>query len=395
MITARIDCLGGASGNMLLGALIDAGLDPAALEHALRGLALPAWSLAVDRVKRRGVTAIHVEVRHPEEHVHRHLPDIADIVWRADIPEEVKHRTLSVFERLADAEARVHGISRDEVHFHEVGAVDAIVDVTGVVLGLSMLEVDRVRVSPLPVGTGLIRCAHGEMPNPAPATAELLRGAPLRFTDVPGELVTPTGAALLVTLGSFEDGPSEGRIERIGYGAGTRDPAQMANVVRVTLTRDTDRSTGPTSHTDTVVVLETTIDDMNPQVFEHLLRRLFDKGALDAFLTPVMMKKSRPATQLTVICRPGNENELADLVLAETTTLGVRMQTVERRLLPREIITVTTAWGDARVKVAGGRLRPEYDDCRRIAEATGMPLLEVMERVAAEARASRACEQRS
>lgn len=389
MITARFDCLGGASGNMLLGALFDAGLDPAALEQALRGLALPPWSLVVERVTRHGVAAVHVDVRYPQEHVHRHLPDIAAIVWRADIPEAVKRRTLSVFERLADAEARVHGISRDEVHFHEVGAVDAIIDVTGVVLGLSMLGVDEVRVSPLPVGTGIIRCAHGDVPNPAPATAELLRGAPLRFTDVPGELVTPTGAALLVTLGTFERGPSEGRIERIGYGAGTRDPAQVANVVRVLLSRDVDRSTEPTGQTDTVVVLETGIDDMNPQVFEHVLRRLFEAGALDAFLTPVLMKKSRPATQLTVICRLGTEGALADIVLAETTTLGVRLQTVERRVLPREIVTIATAWGDVRVKRAGGRLQPEYEDCRRIAEATGTPLLEVMQRVRDQAHALR------
>lgn len=387
MITARFDCLGGASGNMLLGALIDAGLDVAALEHALRGLALPPWSLVVERVTRGGVAAVHVDVRYPEEHVHRHLPDIAAIVWRADIPEPVKHRTLSVFERLADAEARVHGISRDEVHFHEVGAVDAIIDVTGVVLGLSMLGVDQVRVSPLPVGTGLIRCAHGDMPNPAPATAELLRGAPLRFTDVPGERVTPTGAALLVTLGSFDPAPAEGIIERIGYGAGTRDPAQVANVVRVMLCHDASARAADTCHTDTVVMLETNIDDMNPQVFEHLLHRLFGAGALDAFLTPVLMKKSRPATQLTAICKPGTEGTLADIVLAETTSLGVRLQTVERRVLPREIVTISTTWGDVRVKSAGGRLRPEHDDCRRIAETTGTPLLEVMERVAAEARA--------
>lgn len=385
MSTARIECVGGASGNMLLGALIDAGLEITPLEQALRRLPLPAFGLAVEQVVRRGVRAVHVEVRAPEERDARHLPDITAIIAQAALPSEVRHRAIAVFERLADAEARVHGISRDEVHFHEVGAVDAIVDVVGVVLGLSMLGVEAIGVSPLPVGTGSIRCAHGEMPNPAPATAELLRGWPLRFTDIPGELVTPTGAALLTTLGRFDLPHTTETVERIGYGAGTRDSDHVANVLRLIITNDAGGG-----RSDSVVRLEACIDDMNPQIFGHVTDRLFEEGALDVFITPVLMKKGRPANQITALSPTGLEDRLLAVLFEETTTIGVRVQPIERRLLPREQVCLQTSLGEVRFKIAGegGRARPEYDDCRRIARERSIPLIDVLDRVRAEGEAA-------
>jgi uncharacterized protein (TIGR00299 family) protein len=377
-VIARIEALGGASGNMLLGSLIDAGLDVERLSRDLGTLPLPAWRLEIERVTRRGIAAIHVDVRYPEEHAHRHLPDILAIVAGGALPEKVRQQARAVFERLAAAEATVHGIGRDEVHFHEVGAVDAIVDIVGVVYGVHLLGIDTLYVSPLPVGTGPIQCEHGVMPNPAPATAELLRGAPLRFTEIPGELVTPTAAALLATLGRFA-APPPGAIRAIGWGAGSRDPIEVANVVRTLVL---DPGDGP-EH-DQVIELEANIDDMSPQIYEHVIDRLLEAGALDVTLTPLVMKKSRPAVRLGVICRPGDEESLAALVLAETTTLGVRMQTLRRRLLPRETREVETSLGRIRVKIAAGRPRPEHDDCRRLAREHGLPLVEVMRRIEAE-----------
>lgn len=381
-----IECVGGASGDMLLGALVDAGVDAQALERDLHRLPLPDWHLLISRVKRQGIAALHVEVVCPQVDVPRHLAEILEIIERGGLPETVCRHSRAVFERLADAEGSVHGIPRDEVHFHEVGAIDAIVDIVGVALGLYMLEVESVTVGTLPVGTGPIHCAHGVLPNPAPATLELLRGVPLRFTDVPGELVTPTAAALLTALGTFEALDCVMAVERIGYGAGTRDCANVPNVTRLLVARRTQLAvTG-----ETVVQIETNLDDMNPQVFEYLMQRLFERGALDVFLTPITMKKSRPATLLSLLCRPGEERALVELVLAETTTLGVRAQTMQRLILPREVRDIETSFGTVRVKVTlrNGRevsLQPEYEDCRRIAEERGLPLLSVMERVRAEA----------
>lgn len=382
MITARFDCLGGASGNMLLGAMVDAGVDVAVLEAHLRRLPLPAWSFDITRVHRRGLAAVHIDVRYPEESVARHLPDIVHIIEAAALPSTVQRDAIAVFTRLADAEARVHGIARHEVHFHEVGAVDAIIDIVGVVTGLSMLGAEAVSFTPLPVGVGTIRCAHGELPNPPPATAELLRGVPIRETDVPGELVTPTGAALLTTLGRCTPSDASWVIERIGYGAGTRDSERIANVTRLMLVRAarSARPDTPPLETDTVMQIECVIDDMNPQIFGYVTELLLLRGALDAYLTPVQMKKGRPGTLLTVLCRPQDQDTMVATILGETTTLGVRVQPVERRVLPRVFHRVTTPWGDVRVKVAGGRAHPEHDDCRRLAEASGVALRDVIDR---------------
>lgn len=391
MTIALIDCVGGASGNMLLGALIDAGLDPRQLTEGLARLPVEPWSLEVERVKRRGIAATHVEVRTSEARAHRHLRDVMALLDEAGLPEPARQKAGRVFQRLAEAEGHVHGVGPERVHFHEVGAVDAIVDITGTALGLHLLGVERLHLQgPLPAGKGTITCEHGTLPNPPPATVELCRGHEVRFVDVEAELVTPTGAALLTTLSS--PGPFEGelRIDASGHGAGTRD-LRIPNVLRLVL-GSASAPARPETRRERVVVLEANVDDMNPQVYEFVAERLFEAGALDTWLTPVHMKKGRPAVVLAVLGWPQDEKSLASIVLEETTTLGVRIRETERLALPREIVTVSTPLGPVACKRASleglpPRVQPEYEDCRRLARENGLPLLAVLEmaRIAAAA----------
>lgn len=392
MKIALVDCLGGASGNMLLGALFDAGLEPQRLQEGLAGLPVEPWSFVVERVKRKGIAATHVEVRTSEAHAHRHLRHVLALVDGASLPEPVRVRAGQVFHRLAEAEGHVHGTSAEKVHFHEVGAVDAIVDIVGTVLGLHLLGVERLHCQgPLPAGRGFITCAHGTLPNPPPATVELCRGHAVRFVDVEAELVTPTGAALLTTLA--EPGPYQGslEIEGSGYGAGTWD-LPIPNVVRLVLgqAHELGATPGGGPQRERVVLLETNLDDMNPQVYEYVSERLFEAGALDVWLTPVQMKKGRPAVVLAILARPGDEPRLASIVLGETTTLGIRVHETERYFLPREMLTVETPWGPVackRVQAEGSpsRAQPEYEDCKRLAREHGLPLLTIMETARASA----------
>ena len=394
MNTLIIDPVGGASGNMLLGALLDIGLDATDFEERLHLLPLPAWHLDIHRVVRCGITAVHVDVvddtrSNPSPHAHahahahetRHLPEILEIIGSSGLPEPVCARSRDVFTRLAEAEATVHGIPPEMVHFHEVGALDAIVDIVGVVLGLWMLEIDRMRCGPLPIGTGAIHCAHGIMPNPAPATALLQRNVPVAYTSVAGEMVTPTGAALLVTLGEFHLPREPMVVQKVGYGAGTRDSSPVPNVTRATYASSIEAA-----HTESVIEIDTNLDDVTPQVFEHVMERLFAQGALDVFLTPIHMKKNRPATMLSVLARPGDEHAVARIILEETPSLGVRLHQRDRIVVPREIVSCDTTFGPVRVKRGGHPpIRPEYDDCRRIAVERKLPLLDVMEQVRLEA----------
>lgn len=390
MRVAYFDCVSGASGDMILGALVDAGVAPDALRAELATLPLSGWQIEVERVLRAGLAGTRVHVRSSGPQPHRHLADILAILERSGLPTADRERAARVFRALAEAEARVHGIALEEVHFHEVGAVDAIIDVVGAVVALRLLGVEQVYVSPLPLGSGTVRTAHGSLPVPAPATLALLTAAraPLRpGTDEPAmELVTPTGAALLTALGRFERPAMH--LTGSGTGAGRRDLPDRPNVLRVLL--------GETEAAPTVrpmVVLETNIDDMPAELFGHALDRLFAAGAADVWFTPIQMKKNRPATMLAVLCRPEQEGTLVDLLLYETSTLGVRVREVRRYEAARERFEFQSSLGPAAVKVkrlAGQppRVAPEYDVCRTLAARSGLPLLEVYRIITGEALAA-------
>ncbi|HYL80700.1 MAG TPA: nickel pincer cofactor biosynthesis protein LarC [Candidatus Acidoferrum sp.] len=373
------DCFSGASGDMILGALVDAGLPLDRLQAVITGL-VAGIEFSAEQVKRGAFTGTKVRVKTDEQgQPHRRLPDILAILDRADILQEVRRDAGRIFRRLAEAEAEAHGKTPEEVHFHEVGALDAIADVVGAAWGIRQLGLDRLYVSPLNLGGGFVQGAHGRMPVPAPGTAALVVGIPAYGSDVPVELTTPTGAAILTTLG-FSHGPMPlMTVERVAYGAGERDLREQPNLLRLMI-----GETGETPERDQISILESTIDDMNPQFFEPLLDRLFEAGALDAFLSPVVMKKSRPGNTLTVLAEPAKADALAAVILANSTTFGVRGHIASRWKLSRDFLSVATSHGSVRVKRGwqGGRiiiLSPEFDDCRRLAQAAGVPIQLVYE----------------
>jgi pyridinium-3,5-bisthiocarboxylic acid mononucleotide nickel chelatase len=404
MKIAYFDCFSGASGNMILGALVDAGLSLDALERELRKLPVSGFALRVERVDKRGLAALHLDVHVPGEDghpanahdgtahpghdhhhegiAHRKLGDIVAILHAARLPTDAAVMAEKIYRRLAHAEARVHGVPVDEIAFHEVGQIDAIVDIAGAALGLHLLGIDAVYCSPLPCGRGRITSAHGEGPSPAPATLELLRDAPTYALDVEGEFVTPTGAAILSSIASFAARPPM-TIAGIGYGAGSSD-FPFPNVLRVILGATLEQHPG-TPGPDDVVQLETNIDDMNPQLYEHAIERLFAAGALDVWTHAVVMKKGRPGTVLSALAAPERAEMVAATMLAETTSIGVRSWNARRVTLPRRVETVTTGFGPVRVKIvespSGRRARPEYEDVRSIAQREGKPLAQVMARI--------------
>ncbi len=378
MKIAYFDCIAGASGDMLLGALLDAGLSEETLRQQLALLHLEDFELQVRRVEKNGFSALKVDVLVNDDVPARHLPDIEAIVQQSDLPAAIKEQAVAIFRRLGEVEAGIHGITLDQVHLHELGGVDTIVDVVGVLAGLTALGVERVMVSPLPLGRGFVKGAHGAIPLPAPATVALLKGAPVVGSDIEKELVTPTGAALLTSLAA-EFGPLPAMtLEAAGYGAGGRD-LPIPNVLRLLLGR---QATPISTAAETLTMLETNIDDLNPETYDYVMGRLFETGALDVFLAPIQMKKNRPATLLRVLCRPTEADKLMSILFAETSTLGVRQQTVLRYCLARSSQTVQTAYGPVRVKVASwghnqSKAAPEYEDCRRLAGVNGVPLREV------------------
>ncbi len=384
MRIAYFDCFAGVSGDMILGALLDAGLPLADLRACLEGLRLPGWRLEATRVTKQGIAATqaHVQVDPAAEQPHRHLHDILHLLAAGDLPNPVRSQAQAVFERLADAEAAVHGTSRDQVHFHEVGAIDSIVDITGAVCGLYLLGCQRVQASPLPLGHGFVRAAHGLLPVPAPAVIQLLaaRGVPVRDRDVTGELVTPTGAAILAELAA-DFGPYPAMTLRAaGFGAGQRD-ASYPNLLRLVVGENSQPADG---QVDNLLLLETNIDDMNPQVLAYVSQQLLAAGALDVWQTPIIMKKGRAGVLLSVLCTVDGGEAAVMRILTETSSLGVRRQAVERLCLPRSFVVVQTPWGPVRLKVAqmaaGQRkVAPEYEDCRALAAALGVPLREVMQ----------------
>lgn len=365
---AHFDCVSGIAGDMTLAALVSAGWPEEELRRLPARLQLAGVEIDVTRVRRGPFAAVHVNVRADEKQPHRHLHHIVAILEKADLPEAVRDRSKAVFTKLAEAEAEVHGSTVQKVHFHEVGAVDAIVDIAGSLLGLDALGVATVSASELPLGGGFVDSQHGRIPVPAPATALLLRGAPVRGGPVQAELVTPTGAALLMTLAEAWGDPPAMRLEHVGTGAGTKEFPAHPNILRLLIGERV--AAGPVDRT--VAVLETAVDDENPQFMAALLPRLLGLGALDAMLAPVTMKKGRSGLWLTVICEPADARRLAEVVLAETSTLGVRMREERRIELPRYALEVQTEFGPVRVKVArlpggGERAMPEYESVIEVA----------------------------
>ncbi len=379
MRTLFFDCFAGASGDMILGALVGVGVEPRLLKEQLSLLDVPGYEVSFETVDRSGISATRAVVRTEEERAHRHLSHILKIIRDSRLSDSVKERATQIFTRLAEAEAKIHNVPVERIHFHEVGALDAIVDVVGACVGFELLGVERFVCSELHVGSGTVEMAHGRFPVPPPAVAELLKDAPVYSTDIKGELVTPTGAAVISTV-CREFGPLPlMKIERTGYGAGGREYENFPNVLRLML----GESEGAASSTDErLVVVETNIDDMSPQVYGHLMEEALRLGALDCYLAPVQMKKNRPGTLVSILCRPALRDVMCQLLLAETTTLGVRFYEVWRRALARETVKVETAFGAISVKVArlDGKVikgMPEYEECRAAAERAGVPLLEV------------------
>lgn len=384
---AYFDCFSGASGDMLIGSLLDAGLEKDALAEALAPLAVSEYEIAVERCQQHAVTgakfSVHVNL---VEQPHRHLSDIEKILSSSTLPQADIDRSLAIFRRLARAEATVHGTTIEDVHFHEVGAVDSIVDVVGFVIGLRLLGVQQVYASPLSLGSGFIHSAHGRLPVPAPATLEILSeaGAPTVPSDAQTELVTPTGAAILCEVAEFRRPPM--RIRRVGYGFGSKS-LPWPNAVRVWLGESASVG-GPTpadaGGQDSVIELACNIDDMTGEALGFSMERLFGAGALDVWFTPIQMKKNRPAVKVSVLARPQDGETLSRLLLTETSTLGVRRHAWQRDIAQRDYVEVATPWGSVRVKqkMLDGQAisaAPEYEDCARLAREAGVPITRVFE----------------
>ncbi|HKQ64276.1 MAG TPA: nickel pincer cofactor biosynthesis protein LarC [Methylomirabilota bacterium] len=389
MKIAYFDCPSGAAGDMIMASLLDAGVPLERLRAELAKLALPGWTLVARQVMKGAfrATKVDVEIDAGAHRHHRSLRDILDILERSALDPSVKERAARIFTRLADAEARAHGSDRESVHFHDVGAVDAIVDVTGGVIALDIAGAQAVHVSALPIGGGTVGGPHGRIPVPAPGTAELLRGFPVVDTGVKAELVTPTGAAILTTLAASAGKMPALTVESVGYGAGTMELPGTPNVLRCFLGRTVDGPAGD----ETVLQVETTIDDMSPQLYETLIERVFEAGALDVFLQPVIMKRGRPGVVLTALCAPEQVANLSRALFEESTTIGVRWSEWRRARLDREIVQVATAYGTIPFKVSrlAGRVvtvTPEFADVARIARDKSLPVREVLDQARADGR---------
>lgn len=393
MRTLYFDCFAGISGDMTLGALVGAGADERELTERLRQLGVGGYEISFERVDRSGIDAVRAHVRATEEQKrHRHLSDILRLIDGSGLSAGVKERAARIFRRLGEAEARVHGVPVERIHFHEVGAVDSIVDVVGACVGFELLGVERFYASALHVGTGTVEMEHGRFPVPPPAVAELLRGAPVYSTEIEGELVTPTGAAIVSTLCEGYGPLPRLRVEATGYGAGKRVYEKFPNVLRVFVGESAGEDEG--GDDERLLMIETNIDDASPQLLGHLMEKALEAGALDCYFTAVQMKKSRPGVLVSVLCRAPERERLLELLFTETTTLGARCYGVERRALGRETLTVETEYGPVEVKVRllGGRVvggMPEYERCREAAARAGVTLREVEEAAAAAFRRAR------
>ncbi len=368
-----LDAFSGISGDMTVGALIDAGADTARIVQALESLGTGA-KFEIEKTSRRGVAALKFRVIAGESKSHRHLKHVQELIAKSQLSERARQNSNAVFQRLGEAEAKVHGVPVEKVHFHEVGAVDSICDILGACAAFDLLGVDAIYCSPLNVGSGTVKTEHGVLPVPAPATAELLAGKPIYSRGPSVELTTPTGAAIAVTLATEFGALPPMRLAASGYGAGDRDFPEHANVLRVLI----GETTGAEEAT-TVTVLEANIDDSSPQVLGYAMERLLEAGALDVTLESVLMKKSRQGTLIRVIAKPEDRETLAQMIFAETSTLGLRTYSAERRVQARRIAEVETPHGKVRIKIASdGSFAPEYEDCRKLAREAGVPLKQIL-----------------
>ncbi len=376
MRIAYFDCYSGISGDMTLGAFIDAGLEKELLLSLPQKLNLPQVRLEIKKVVKEGLSATKVDVIIPQEKEHRHLKQIETIIEQGDIPSKAKELAIKIFNRLAEAEAKVHNVAKEEIHFHEVGALDAIVDITGAALAFTEMGIEKVYSGTISVGGGQVKMAHGLYPVPAPATAYLLEDMDIRFGPVKKELVTPTGAAILSVLREKEEVPSY-RIKQIGYGSGTANHLGIPNVLRLVI-----GETEAAYKTDKVISLECNIDDMNPQIFPYLIEKVLSAGALEAYVTPVVMKKGRAGYLFTALVYADKENEISDIIFRETTTIGIRRSKMERYKLERNLLQVDTKFGKVAVKEvlksSGEKYRyAEFEECKRIAAERNLPLIDV------------------
>ena len=377
MRIAYLDCASGISGDMTLGALVDAGVDLAAIQAGIASLGLPGVRLVSAEVKKKGFRATQITVEHEPEHKHRHLHHITAMIDGSVLTPRQKELATRIFTRLAEAEAKVHGTTVQKVHFHEVGAVDSIADIVGSAIGWDLLGVERIMASAVPTGTGFIEIAHGRCSVPAPAVGELLKGIPLAESSVPFELTTPTGAAILAALASGYGPVPAMKIERIGYGAGQRDLEQQANLLRLIVGETTSDSAG-----EQIWIIETNLDDISGELIGYASTRLFEAGALDVFTTPIQMKKSRPAVMLSVLCRGADIERMESILFRETSTLGVRRHAVRRstpapraaqRGDPRGPVKGMLAWFGSETP----RFSPEFESCQQVAQQHGVPLKDV------------------
>jgi uncharacterized protein (TIGR00299 family) protein len=378
MKIAYLDCFSGVSGDMLVGSLLDAGLPFEELEGIISGLNLNGYTISAKKEGRNNIfgTRFHVSLKEKHQKA-RYLKDIKEIITSGDIPLAVVEKCISIFEKLAITEGKIHHISPDELHFHEVGAVDSIIDIVGSVVGIYLLGIEKLFVSRMPVGKGIITSAHGKIPLPSPATIALLEGVPIYDSGQEVEMVTPTGAALITSLcSSFGPMPSM-IVERVGYGVGSRTLADKPNLLRILIGNDIDKQ-----RSETVVVLESNLDDMNPELLGYLMDRLFDAGAKDVTFSHIQMKKNRPGIQLQVVGQPEDKDRLSSIIFKESTTLGIRFTYSQRSILARGELMVESPWGKMRVKKVinqGGKtaLLPEYEECRRVAKANNLALRDV------------------
>ena len=378
MRVAHFDCFSGLSGDMILGACIDAGVDVGVIRAALDSLAL-SIKLEVEKVKKKGIAATKANIIVADEKKHRHLPDIERIISGGNLSDKQRELALSIFRRVAEAEAKVHGIAIEKVHFHEVGALDSIADIVGSAVALTELNVDTFTSRPVPTGSGFVNCDHGLMPVPAPATAELLRDVPLSASTIEKEMTTPTGAAIVTTMATKYQANFMGKIETIGYGAGNHDFAMQPNVLRLII-GDDDAEAG-----DRVTLLETNIDDMTPEILAYTAETLMRAGALDVYITPIIMKKGRPGVMLSVITAIEDSESLESILFQETGTFGIRKQNIDRVKLSRTMRDIQTPWGPIQVKHGtqnGCAIQtPEYEQCARIAREHNVPLKDVYDTV--------------
>jgi len=393
------DCFAGAAGDMIVGALLDAGLPFEELKRALGSLAVEGWDVSVVRVVKTGITATKFRVHehahvhdgghghdHQHDHGHHSLDQIYAAINRSSLSDAGKARAIAMFGRLGEAESAIHGIPIDKIHLHEVGAIDSIIDIVGAVFAIEWFKADRIVVSPINVGSGMVRTEHGVFPVPAPATVTLVKNAPVYSTGIQSELLTPTGALILTEFASAYGPVPPMTIEKVGYGAGDRDLKETPNVVRVLVGESEDvRSAGaaaPAGPSMKVVVLECEIDDMNPQIFGVLMEKLYAAGALEVFYSAVQMKKNRPGTLMTIVAKPEQREAMTEIVFRESTTIGIRHQELSRECLDREMVTVTTTLGPVRFKVArrDGRVlnaQPEFEDLAKLSNERGIPIKDV------------------